>query len=176
MGKIALDPKRPGASCCVGQSLSDLHAGWRSPRGRRLCRIVAEDILAKSPTARARQNVAYNLRHMKLAKHPKRARAPDLLPLLPTGAILRASKLALDSKAGSHWTRLYAYAFSVCEVLDEPPFKPDRWLDPKSPRVKELLEEFAEWFESQRESLERADDARGKVDRELREKLTRLSR
>ena len=66
------------------------------------------------------------------------------------------SRLALDPKAGDDWTRLYVYAFSVIEALDEKPFPADRRMDPASPDVQRRLRDFAAWLEPHRRDLEHA--------------------
>ena len=73
---------------------------------------------------------------------------------LPAAVILEMSRLALDPAVDNEWTRLYVYAFSVIEALDDPPFPADRGMRPLSPDVATRLRDFAAWFGQHRRELE----------------------
>jgi len=77
-----------------------------------------------------------------------------LVPVAWLPKILEMSRLALDPKTGTDWTRLYAYVFSVIEALDDPPFPAERGMDPKAPAVAQRLAEFATWLARQRGEVE----------------------
>jgi hypothetical protein len=72
----------------------------------------------------------------------------------PAAVLLEASRRALDPATGDAWHRLYVYAFSVVEALDDPPFRAERRLDPASPLVTQRLAEFQAWFAAERTSLQ----------------------
>ncbi len=84
---------------------------------------------------------------------------------------------ALDERTGDQWTRLYAYVFSIAETLEEPPFRPDRGMDPASPMVAQRLDEFRKWFEAKRPTLEAlAREQAPEVERARRAMATQLCR
>jgi hypothetical protein len=140
--RIAADGSCLEAAALVGNAIGDLHRLWDDERGRLACRAMAAEILRDSPHKQARDAAAYGLRN--LACEPLSWPQGKRLPV-PAGALRAAIDRALDPATGDGWTRLYVYAFSVCEALPDPPFVPDRWTDPSSPRVAELLDEFAAW-------------------------------
>jgi hypothetical protein len=108
------------------------------------------DLLRDTPHQEARENAAYWLRSLRAAYRSGREESRPI----PAAAILEAARLALDPLSGDEWRRLYAYAFSVAEALDDPPFTPERGMSPSSPQVKERLREFSVWYDVNRATLE----------------------
>jgi hypothetical protein len=113
--------------------------------------------------------------------------------------IVAACEAAIDPARGDQWIRLYCYASGVCNALDsrhrnrdsglmegpfttgndwnQPPLELRNELngtDPKSPKVRELLNKFAEWFNRNEEKL-KAEAAKESSDLErVRKQLMSL--
>jgi hypothetical protein len=147
---IATNPRLPIAAIHAGTTYADATRLWDDPRSWALGAAGLVDILRNSPHVEARKTTAYSARSLREAFADGRTRRR----LLPAAVILELGRLALDPAAGDEWTRLYAYAFSVVEALDDPPFKAERGMAPLSPDVARRLRDFAGWFELHRRGLE----------------------
>jgi hypothetical protein len=75
-------------------------------------------------------------------------------PLRTATDILAIAAWAMDQKVAA-WNRYYLFASPLCQIIDEPPFKPNPSLNPESPEVTEALDKFEAWFSLQRPRLER---------------------
>jgi len=141
---------------------------WPAPEAHDIGQVIFLDGL-RSPRKALRTQMAYGLRSMSEAWDRETRKTRSLL--------LATSVLATCDKAiggeDDAWTRLYCYAFTVCESVDRPPFKPDRWMKPTSPEVAERLEQFGQWYRQNRERLEemaaketpKLEAARARMDR-----------
>ena len=147
---IATNPRLPIAAIHAGTTYADATRLWNDPRSWALGAAGLVDILRNSPHVEARKTAAYSARSLREAFADGRTRRRPL----PAAVILELGRLALDPAAGDEWTRLYAYAFSVVEALDDPPFKAERGMAPLSPDVTRRLRDFAGWFELDRRGLE----------------------
>ena len=148
--KIVLDPRFPEAAARVGWNIREIVRLWDDPRSWAVGQVLTVDTLKHSPHNEAKYRTAYGLRYFRERwRTGKDLRMPE-----PTTAIIAASQMALDPKNGDEWTRLYVYAFSVCEALDSPPMKPDRHMDPKSEEVGKTLGKFESWFKASEKKLE----------------------
>jgi hypothetical protein len=141
---IAVNRRMPDTASYAAQLYADATRLWDDPRSWPLGYAGLLDILRRTPHTSARHQAAYSVRNLRVGfRGGKEYRRP-----IPAAVIVEMSHLALDPRAGSDWDRLYIYAFSICEALEDPPFPAARQLDPQSPRVAELLEEFRRWRET----------------------------
>jgi hypothetical protein len=147
---IATNPRLPIAAIHAGTTYADATRLWNDPRSWALGAAGLVDMLRSSPHVEARKAAAYAARSLREAFADGRTRRR----LLPAAVILELGRLALDPAAGDEWSRLYTYAFSVVEALDDPPFKAERGMAPLSPEVARRLRDFAGWFEQHRRGLE----------------------
>ena len=147
---MALNPQFPIAAIQVGASYADATRLWNDPRSWAIGAAGMAEILRDTPHPQARHSVgawARSLREVFVDGHDRRRP-------LPAAVILEMSRLALDYRVEDQWTRLYVYAFSVIEALDEPPFPAARNMEPSSPDVARRLGEFGDWFAQHRRELE----------------------
>ena len=147
---IALNPRLPRAAVQAGSTFADATRLWNDPRAWDLGAAGLLDILRSSPHTEGRRNTAYSARSLREAFADGRTSSRPV----PAAVILEMGRLALDPSAGDDWTRLYVYAFSAIEALDEKPFVPDRRMDPASPDVQRRLRDFAAWLEMHRRELD----------------------
>jgi hypothetical protein len=147
---IATNPRLSIAAIHVGTTYADATRLWNDPRSWALGAAGLVDVLRNSPHVEARKTAAYSVRSLREAFVDGATRRQPL----PAAVILELSRLALDPSAGDDWTRLYVYAFSVVEALDEPPFEVERGMAPLSPDVARRLSDFAGWLERNRRGLE----------------------
>jgi len=155
---IALSPALPGAATQVAQDVGEATRLWDTPESRGIGLVITVDILKQSPHVEARRQAAYGLRALKT-----RFRAGKEEPLPPPiAAIWTALDMALDPRNGDEWTRLYVYGFSALEAMSDPPFAPDRRMDPHGPEPRAALERLSRWFRANRARLsaEAAGEAR----------------
>jgi hypothetical protein len=145
---IAVSQRFTPANIQVAGSFADAARRWSDVRAWSIGAAGLLDILRQAP-AQARAAGAYWIRSLREGPADTGGRQP-----LPAAVVIEASRRALDSAEGNPWTRLYVYAFSVVEALDERPFEVERNLDPASPRVSELLGAFARWYDAHRVELE----------------------
>ena len=146
---IALNPSFTLAPIHASTTFADATRLWDDSLSWAIGVAGTRDILRDSPHSRARDNAAYGLRSLRERfRWEGTARMP-----VPAAAILEAARLALDTTAGDNWHRLYVFAFSVVEAVDDPPFPAERNMDTQSPMVKQLLAEFGKWFESAKVGL-----------------------
>jgi len=153
--QIALCREFPGAAANAGVYVGEAIRLWDDSRSQAVGQVIVVDILKHSPHKEAKHRAAYGLRHFRERWRAGRYAGKVLRMPEPVTAIITASQMALDPKNGDEWTRLYVYAFSVCEALDSPPMKPDRDMDPESEKVGRALTKFASWFKANRRKLER---------------------
>ena len=147
---IALNPRMSLAAVQVSTTYADATRLWNDPRSWDIGAAGLLDILRNGPHREGRHSAAYSVRSLREAFADGRTtRRP-----LPAAVVLEMSRLALDPNAGDDWTRLYVYAFTIVESLDEKPFPPDRRMDPASPDVQRRLRDFAAWLEAHRRDLE----------------------
>ena len=132
---IALDPRFPAAARLVAFNVRS--AKWRKDHVRLALHVAAEDIIRHSPHKEARCGCAYNLKDLGTNA------IYDATNAEPVGAILAAADRAAGDE--SEWTRLYCYAFSVCDAVSGEPITVDRRMRHDSPEVLELLTRFNEW-------------------------------
>ena len=153
--QIALNPATPNAASMVVADLRDATSLWDDPRSQAVAQVLTLDVFRGASHNRyLREQAAYGLRAMReVLRGGKEIRRPE-----PASAILAVAKMALDPKNGDAWTRLYVYAYSVCEALDAPPIPVNRSLDPKSPEVEALLLKFDRWLATNERQLARARD------------------
>lgn len=147
---IALNPRFALAPVHVGTTYADATRLWNDPQSWAIGAAGLLDMLRSSPHSEGRNTAAYTARSLREVWVDGRTQRRAL----PAAVILEMGRLALDPKTGGDWTRLYAYAFSVIEALDDPPFPAERGMDPKAPAVAQRLAEFALWFAQQRADLE----------------------
>jgi hypothetical protein len=147
---IAINPRLVIAAVHAGTTYADATRLWNHPLSWALGAAGLADILRNTPHSEARQTAAYSARSLREAFAGGRTRRRPL----PAAVILEMSRLALDPDSGNEWTRLYVYAFSVMEALDDPPFPADRRMAPQSPDVARRLRDFAGWLERHRRGLE----------------------
>jgi hypothetical protein len=146
---IAVNPKFPLAATRASGMFADATRLWDDPQSWWIGYAGTLDILRQAPKAVV-DNAAYWTRDLRLVfRDGSEQKRP-----LPAEVILQLSRLALDPKTGSDWTRLYVYAFSVLEALDQRPFQADRRMDPQSPQVQERLIEFRDWYKGHTAELE----------------------
>jgi len=143
--KIALDPRFAPAAVIVAGRLGEVYRQWDDARGQLAVRTLAADLIALAPDEKTRQRCVSRLGELSFTSSRQDSRGPA-----PAGAILAACNLANDPAAGSEYARLYHYAMGVCLAVDDPPFIPDRNMDPESPVVREQLELFNTWAASLR--------------------------
>jgi hypothetical protein len=146
---IALNPRLPLAAVQVGTTYADATRMWNDPRSWDLGATGLLEILRNSPHPEGRRSAAYGAKSLREAFASGRTTSRPV----PAAVILELSRLALDPAAGDEWTRLYVYAFSVVEALDEKPFPPDRRMDPASPDVQRRLKDFAGWLADHQRDL-----------------------
>jgi hypothetical protein len=147
---IATNPRLPIAAIHAATTYADATRLWNDPRSWALGAAGLVDILRNTPHVEARKTAAHSVRSLREAFADGRTgRRP-----LPAAVILELSRLALDAAAGDEWTRLYAYAFSVVDALDDPPFPAERGMAPLSPDVARRLSDFAGWLERNRRGLD----------------------
>jgi hypothetical protein len=147
---IALNKSMPLAAIHVSTTFADATRLWNDPSAWWLGYAGTVDILRNTPHQEARDNAAYWLRSLRVAWRNGRE---DPQPV-PAAAIIEAARLALDPASGDEWRRLYVYAFSIAEALDDPPFPPERGMSPASSQVKERLREFGVWYDANRAAFE----------------------
>jgi hypothetical protein len=166
---IATNPRLPIAAIHAGTTYADATRLWNDPRSWALGAAGLVDMLRNSPHVEARKTAAYSARSLREAFADGRTRRRPL----PAAVILELSRLALDPAAGDEWTRLYAYAFSVVEALDDPPFKAERGMAPLAPDVARRLRDFTVWLEPHRRGLEELAAAQQPAIDEANEMLAR---
>jgi len=147
---IALNPRLPLAAVQVGTTYADATRLWNDPRAWDLGAAGLLEILRNSPHIEGRRTAAYSAKSLRERFADGRTTSRPL----PAAVLLEMSRLALDPAAGNEWTRLYVYALSVVEALDEKPFLPQRGMDPASPDVQRRLKDFAAWFAEHRRELD----------------------
>lgn len=146
---IALNRRHVVASIQAAGIFADVTRLWDDSRAWSIGAAGVLAILRDSSAQSQRASAAYWIRSLREGVGRSTVKRP-----VPAGVIIEASRLALDPKSADAWTRLYTYAFSVIEALDDTPFAVERNLSPESPRVAELLSEFGRWFASHRAGLE----------------------
>jgi hypothetical protein len=147
---IALNPAMPFAAIHVSTTFADATRLWNDPAAWWLGYAGTVAILRSTPHREARENAAYWLRSLRVAYRNGREEPRPV----PAAAILEAARLALDATPGDEWRRLYVYAFSIAEAVDNPPFPPERGMSPSSPQVRERLREFSVWYDANRAAFE----------------------
>ena len=148
--------------------LAEVHRMWDDAEGRAMLRVLVEDTLRRSPSAEARSQAAYCLPNLSRVRGRE-----DKEPAEPAiGALLAACELAGDVRHDP-WTRLYTFAFTVCEAVDDPPIVVDRLLRPNSPEAEASLAEFLAAVPQVRGKLLRRYDR--ETDTRLRGELERLA-
>ena len=151
---IAMNPNLPLAAVQVTNTFADATRLWDDPASWAIGNAGTLDIIRGSPHAAARDNAVYGLRSLREAfRSGRTTRRP-----LPAAVILEVSRRAVDTATATEWTRLYAYAFSVVEALDDLPFPAERGMGsgmgPASPLVAQRLTAFGVWFNAERPRLE----------------------
>lgn len=146
---IALNPRLPLAAVQVGTTYADATRLWDDPRSWDIGAAGLLEILRNSPHTEGRRNTAYSARSLRERFADGRTTSRPV----PAAVILEMSRLALDPAAGDEWTRLYVYAFSVIEALDEKPFVVNRGMHPASPDVQRRLKDFAAWLAEHQRDL-----------------------
>lgn len=147
---IALNPRFTSAAVQVSTSYADATRLWNDPRSWAIGAAGLVEIVRDTPHIQARHTAPYwvrSLREVFVDGH-------DRPRPLPAAAILEISRLALDDAVDDQWTRLYVYAFSVVEALDEKPFPAERNMDPQSPDVPRRLRQFGDWLAQHRRELD----------------------
>jgi hypothetical protein len=147
---IGLNADYPRAAVLATTSFADATRLWNDTLSWAIGSAGVLDLLRDSPHPSARDNAAYSIRSL---RESFRGSGAVRMPL-PAAVLLEASRRALDPATGDAWHRLYVYAFSVVEALDDPPFRAERRLDPASPLVTQRLAEFQAWFAAERTSLQ----------------------
>jgi len=71
--------------------------------------------------------------------------SPDLKPLRSATAILAISRWALN-KSIDQWTRYIVYAGAICDMVDDPPYRPDQRIHDRTAEVSQALATFESWF------------------------------
>ncbi len=148
---IAKNPDTPKAALTAAIDAS------RSVGGPLKHAIIA-DLIRLSPHRGVAEQLAFGMRNLRKPWGDERE-----LPLQPepATAILAASELALDplrDKVWGEWSKYAGFACNVCDAADDPPFKPDDRLDPKSPLVDQRLKLFRKWFKANRARLSAASE------------------
>lgn len=147
---ILNDPKKPNAAMAVAGAIGHQAISlWQAADARDIGQVIFLDGL-KSQRRELRTQMAYALRSISETWDPKTR--TNRTTLLATSVLAMAERAVGGDE--DHWTRLYCYAFTVCESVDTPPFKPDRRLDPKSPEVAKQLDVFARWYAEHKKELQ----------------------
>ena len=147
---IAMNPNHPLAAVQVTSMFADATRLWDDPASWAIGNAGMLDILRGSPHAAARNNAVYAIRNLREAFRS----GGTTRRALPAAVILEASRRALDTTTAAEWDRLYVYAFSAIEALDDPPFPAERGMDPASPLVAQRLAAFGRWYDAERQGLQ----------------------
>lgn len=175
--RILLDPRTPQTAAQIANCLGESHRLqlYGDPATRLACEILLADGLRQSTNLQARFGCAYQLgrftevcdQHMVTTKVP-----------CPPEALLAAGDLGAappPADLSGSWTQLYAYAYSVCEAVPDPPFVPDRGLSMQRHDIPGELAKFAAWWPAQRPAVEKQVQARAAELDKLRKRLEQLA-
>ena len=134
---------------------------WDDPRSQAIGQVITLDLLRAAPNKDLKERAAYGLQSMReVFSGGKDMKRPE-----PSTSIVAVSKMAMDANNGDAWTRLYVYAYSACEALDNSPIQVNRRMDPNSPEVQARLSTFNQWVAANAGMLAAAAD-REKADLE----------
>ena len=159
--QIALNPAMPNAAVAVVAGLPAAMRLWDDPRSQAIGQVITLDLLRAAPNKDLKERAAYGLQSMReVFSGGKDMKRPE-----PSTSIVAVSKMAMDANNGDAWTRLYVYAYSACEALDNSPIQVNRRMDPNSPEVQARLSTFNQWVAANAGMLAAAAD-REKADLE----------
>lgn len=163
---IALNPRMPRGATAVGQEFVQLMRITKDPDLLKLGEVIATDIIRGAQEGPGRQ-VAMSLKELARTT-PGRGIDPGIT------AILAAAEAAVTSDKTGTVNRLYAFAYSVAEAVEDPalvPLRANGGVQAGSAEAATLSGAFEHWFADHRRDLVRRADAREQLLTPVRQSL-----
>ena len=178
--RLMLDPNTPQAGLRAANALGGSHRNllWGDAEARLACQLIAADGLQQSPHKRVRHECAFGLHLLSVTCASANPSMTATRAPLPVEAVIAAADLAVAPAPApaDAWTNLYAWAFSVCEAVERPPFTVNRSIKWDGIEVRERLAGFARWWQEHRPALAVEARQRADVVADLRARLETMAR